>query len=649
MIYCIFIFLISLLTIPAHALEKNLAIDASLHEIVPQYRDFHTTPGKGSWERYYETLNDAYLEILKYKDTHRKWTYETLGTLSAGHIFNPETEHTTILNYSPAFYARGVLAAQDGNIKDAHKHFRTAARLSHYRPQERNVHLHAFYACAAMESKLNNYGLACLLLVGQYADLQKSERVYWEPKIRAGLTRIVDKIETPWRKLLALLLVGNEKQQDKAIDEFKNAILSSKNETLKTHQVDLRDTILAIRALAENNLSAHAQAFIATIHLSQRNKKTCFFTFEPINPMQELSTALAMIREADVPNCKKAKEIHGEVAYAFARYLESHQLPQKESLKLDPRQLFEESAQCGYQLGIARYAHECLDNKEVPLSEEQAKKHLAELHRLSNSGMTVIQDFLAQAYFAGHAFGCGYTLPTDLKEAFVQANNNPASLEMLLIQGVTLLSGLEKTKQKKDKILWEIKPDIDKGTLQIEKAIAIDEESAYVHLHEFYIHPSLPQPMKDSIFAFVRNKNNAKKTSLAAVRALGSLLLQRGDTQEGIALLESIGTQYQNPHVYCELGYVYLLGKMVPQNLKKATTFAVKALRFFDNETIKRDDAIHTRNLLIELTAELHKEAKTENKEADMLLKILGNAMAQCGMHYSIKKESTPEISESSN
>ena len=132
----------------------------------------------------------------------------------------------------------------------------------------RNVHLHAFYACAAMESKLNNYGLACLLLVGQYADLQKSERVYWEPKIRAGLTRIVDKIETPWRKLLALLLVGNEKQQDKAIDEFKNAILITKKETLVTHQVDLRDTIHAIRALAENNLSAHAQAFIATIHLS---------------------------------------------------------------------------------------------------------------------------------------------------------------------------------------------------------------------------------------------------------------------------------------------------------------------------------------------------------------------------------------------
>jgi hypothetical protein len=334
---------------------------------------------------------------------------------------------------------------------------------------------------------------------------------------------------------------------------------------------NFHETLLLTHLLADNNLSPHARLIVGDLHAHQHSKDRCVFSLRPINPIEEFERALGYVDMDEGSDFAQAKFIRGKIAYEYGRFLDTNISDKDAGTRKKIRELFHLSAQCGNELGTGRYAHSCLENKEEPLGNEQAKAHLDILRLLSRKGNTHYQDALAKIFYFGHTFKCGYTVAPDMRESYEHANQKLASIDMLILQGVILMQGIRSTgdPEKTGKI-WDLEPNNKKGIVQIEKAMVVDQELAYIRLNEFIIENDTPQEIKDLIFKFVEKKQAEKKPNLCAIRCFGYMLLHSGRIDEGLKLLEKLSAMHNNPQGYCELSQIYRCGIKVQQDLTQA-------------------------------------------------------------------------------
>lgn len=618
------------------SIPKNMAeLIKLLSEIAPTQEEYCSVPSEVHLEPFYEKLHEGYSEILKYKNNHRKLAREHFSIVAAGHIHD-EDGFITVLPYAPAYYALGVMALEDNNLDQAKVMFEEAVKTSYTCRQQRKAYVSAFYAQGLVEIERKKQSDACLTLAHLYTYLEPHEYETWQPKIRTTLTEITNKIDVHWRKPLALLINNDKKKRASAFDEYKSCLKKLLEDNIPEELSDFHSTLLVIRSLADNNLSPDARLIMALLHSCQYNKKNCTFSLQPTNPIDEFEKALRYMNSEEVSECKYAKSVRGEINYAYGRFLESN-FPKDAATREKTRELFRQSALYEYEPGCGRYAHACLENAEEPLTDEQAISHLQMLRRLSRNGIMGFQDALAKIFYFGHKFGCGYTLKPDINESYQHANNNPASLDMLVLQGIILMRGIKK-EIPKNKNIWDLEPNVQNGEEQIEKAISVDQELTYLRLDEIFKSESTPQEIKDSIFKFVQKKQAGEKPNLHAIRCFGDILLSSGRIDEAVRLLESISTVHNNPQGYCELSKAFLCGIGVQQDLGQATNYCIKALIYFDEKTIKSKAAAQTMTHLEELLITLNSPEHKDKAQVQKLLEELSTQMNLCGIRYIIKK-----------
>jgi len=621
-------------------LPKDMSLFVqSLTELAPTEQEYCSAPDQAELEPFYEKLHEGYYEILAYKNNYRKLARNNFEVLAAGHIYNEEDGTTTQLPYAPGYYALGVMALEDNNFDKAAKAFVHAIEASSNCRQQRKACLHSLFAFGLTEIELKKYAAACSNLTLLYAHLEPNEYEAWQPKIRTKLTEITNKIEVPWRKPLALLLNNDKKKRESALKVFKNCIADIPMEKLVDEAKDFHNTLLLIRTLADKNLSPDARLIMAVIHACQYNKQKCAFTMQPIQkPADEFEKALAYMNAEEVSSCTNAKFVRGETNYEYGHFLETKARIKDAATRIKIRELYKQATLNEHELGCGSYAHACLENEEEPLTDEQAIAHLNVMRDLSNIGYPDFQNTLTKIFYFGHTFGCGYTQKADIREAYQHANKKLASLDMLILKGMMLIQGIKKENPKGSSI-WDLEPNIQKGELEIEKAICVDAELAYIRLDEFFQSNETPQEIKNFIYKFVEKKQAAKKANLPAIRCFGDMLLSVERVDEGLRLFESISTVHNDPQGYCELTQLYRCGIVVQQNLQQATDFCIKALTFFDKKTIGSEDALQTRTHLQELITTLNSAEHKNNEQTPKLLEELKTAMDLCGIKFVIVKK----------
>lgn len=638
-------------------MEKHLpGFVSSLGTIVPKFNDFHSVPTQnGSWEPIYDALNSAYQELLDQKDTNRTFVKETLPILGKGHLLIDETQKAR-LNYSPAYYALGIMALEDNDYHAAAKHFEWAIKLSRFRPQEQAAHYYSMHAFGQTLIKLQEYTAASIIYTTLFADLEKADRPHWEPIIKEEVAKLIDKIEFPWRKLPAMLVVGMKRERDIATHAFILPSLMSngmKDLVFAQNKDNIVSAMALMRAFADKQLFPEAQAVMANIHLKQRDRQTCIIDEIPTNPESELEQALHYARlasRADTPGDTKqagiftsqvAKPIHGEVAYRLGRCLEDKAkdsaMPEdmKERYTHRMKELFEESARCEFESGIGRHFQGILEST-TPLLEKTAKEHLNTLRRVSRNGTLPIQDMLAKAYFLGYTFGCGYVLKSDMQEAYEHANNNPSTLEMNIIRGVILSAGIEKPRKKGGKVAWELKPNENAARQAFEYALQLSEEVAYKRMYELHQSEHATADMKKFIFDYIQKKCIAPKPSLYAVRQLGVMYLAHGKANLGIKLLEKIAPVFNSPYGNFELSLAYAQAIGVQQDLKKATAHCIEGLLFYDKKTITTEGANPAHQCILKLASQLINVKWKEDQEVQKSIDELTQQLVLVGLAWKI-------------
>jgi hypothetical protein len=610
----------------------------SLNEIAPAQEEYCSVPSEAHLEPYYEKLHEGFHEILAYKNSHRKLARNHFTVAAAGHIYNEEDGITTQLPYAPGYYALGVMALEDNNLDKAAIAFVKAVDVSSDCSQQRKVYLHSLFALGLMEIEQKNHADACYNLTHLYAHLKPNEYEAWQPKIRKKITEITDKIDVPWRKPLALLLNNDNKKRESALKAYQNCMATFPIEELTNNLKNFHETLLLTLLLADNNQSPHARVVIADLHAHQHSKKRCVFTLNPINPIEEFERALGYVEMDENSDFAQAKSVRGKIAYEYGRFLDTNSPTKDAPTRKKIRELFHRSALCGYEPGVGRYAHACLENEEEPLTHEQGTAHLEVLRRLSRGGNPHYQDALAKIFYFGHTFKSGYTVKSDMKEAYNHANNNLASIDMLVLQGVILMRGIKK-ENPQGKIIWDLEPNIQKGKLQIEKAIIVDQELTFIRLIEFIKENDTPPEIKDAIFKFVEKKQAEKKPNLCAMRSLGYMLLYSRKIDEGLKLLESISTMHNDPQGYCELSQIYRCGIEVEQDLKQAAHYCGKALTFFDKGTVNSNAAAQTKTHLQELLTTLNSAKHKDDEQTQKIIAELSIQMNLCGIRYIVVKK----------
>jgi len=637
-------------------MEKHLIeFKDSLHAVIPEFKDFQPSQS-GSWEPIYDKLNEAYQELLCQKNNDRAFVKKMLPILAEGHLLIGGT-HKTRLTYSPAHYAMGIMAIEDNKYLKATKHFETAIRISKYRPQERNVHLYGIHALAQALMPIKEATTASILYTTLFANLEKNERPFWEPKIRAEITKILaqrDQIALPWRIIPAMFLSLNKKERGHSLEELSLLFSRMNPEVMNQNQEDIASTMKLIRTLADKNLSPEAQAIMAYMHLHQRDKQFSFFDLQLINTLVELEKALKYARSAypvalangkadarnKEPRCEIAKPIHGEVAYRLGRYLEKKKLDEstpiqiKEIYRTRTKELYKESALCEFDAGVGRHTENCLEDTSIQLPESTAKEYINILRRISTNGSMAFQDMLAKIFFLGYTFGCGYTINPNIIEAYEHAKNSPSSIEMLLIRGVIESTGIEKSRKKSGKVAWEVKPNETNAKKSIDTALEVDEELSYVRLYELYQSDQATAGMKEFIFNFIQSKCALKKPSKFAVRQLGVMHLSHGNPKKGVTLLEILAPVYQTPYGHFELSSAYLIGIGVAQDIQKATDHCIKGFLFYDTATIKLAAATPARQCIHTLLMHLNSDKLKENEMAQKCLQEFTTQLELIGITW---------------
>lgn len=609
------------------SMKKQLPeLTRSLHEITPEYEDFHCLPQQGSWEPAYGTLNSWYHELLSYKETHREWVKEKLPIIGKGKFINENGKEVT-LNYSPAWYALGVMELEDGNLEKAANYFQKVPAIAKYRPQERKANLHACFAYALTLIEQEHYSTAAVNLAKIFGNLQKHERPIWEKKVRDEITNLVNNnITMAWRSVLALLLSNKPKDRNMALMVWGIFTEKVGVKVPKEHKEDIAETTQLIYFLAKENLSAHAQSIVSYIYLNNRNKPSHPFKRNKSFSFQKaLEKSLKYIRKASVPDCEIAEAMRGDIAYRLAEYLEKESDEEDTATQDKIWELFQESAACGYSNARLRCTVKDLNNPEKIKDSPTLFK---ELNRLADEGTLVAREILSHAYFLGHTFESGCIIPADLSQAYKHANQKKQMIEMMLIKGLIDFVGLKKESKASKKNKTKKKKSPEHAKLCLNMAIKEDSEKALFHLDEYYKNSSVCKEIKDFIASFVEEKYKTDKDKPLFIKSYAILQLRKGELDSCIKLLEKLSIDYQDPHGYIELATAYLCGDGFEENLGKATNYCIKALRFFTLETIRYEGAKQTTGCITQLISKLRKpEYQTEKNQ--VYLSLLTNALGQ--------------------
>ncbi len=611
----------------------------------------------------YEIINRTYLEAIEYMDTNPKGSREWLKYLIQPHLREAENESGSItkLDYPLTCYALAIMDIKQGNYLDAQSMLKEGLRLcrekksEHESIKEREIFIHTFFLHALLDGHLKKYHASIRSLIGLIFQLpifyQKntpeeiSLRDEWENKAREKITVLAHQAEKPWQKLLGLALSTKHKDRNevfKLLNDFNKSLeslVSSYQANSSSAQSDLHEvnsTIEFIRRLADLNKYPNANAIIAYIHLKQHDTPSSLFTQEKPNARSELESALKYIHLASQdPHFIQAQTMHGEIAYLLAKHLEDSTENKDEACSNLIKKLYNEASSFGSIKAKAHTAQFTL--LDASSSRDAQEKSIQDLKDCSNAGIALCQDILARAYFFGSKFTCGYTFDQNLIEAHHHANSKLQTKDMIIIQALIESCGIPQKTSKDGKIIWLIQPDESYAQKKLEFCINTDEEDAYLNLHKYFIAEKTPLPMKEFLFKFVQNKFSGKVENAFAAREYALMLLHNHQQKEGIELLEKISRKFQIPMGYLELSNAYRLGaEQLPCDLAKATYYHIRALNFFDKDSVRTAKGATTLQCSISLLETLNNEKYANDQIAQSCKEDITKELEKLKITWSI-------------